>query len=35
MEIPWKNWFDKKRDEEYLKNKKGFVTLFVCGRNGK
>jgi predicted SAM-dependent methyltransferase len=32
MEIPFKNWFDKKRDEEYLKNKNGFVTLFVWGR---
>jgi len=27
-EIPFKNWFDKKREEEYL-NKSGFVTLFV------
>jgi len=27
-EIPFKNWFDKKRDEEYLK-KSGFVTLFL------
>lgn len=32
MEIPFKNWFDKKRDEEYLKNKNSFVTLFVWGR---
>ena len=33
MEIPFKKWFDKKRDEEYLKNKNGFVTLFVWGKN--
>jgi 2-polyprenyl-3-methyl-5-hydroxy-6-metoxy-1,4-benzoquinol methylase len=32
MEIPFKTWFDKKRDEEYLKNKNGFVTLFIWGR---
>jgi len=32
MEIPWKNWFDKKRDGEYLKNKESFVTLFAWGR---
>ncbi len=32
MEIPFKNWFDEKRDEEYLKNKNGFVTLFVWSR---
>lgn len=32
MEIPWKRWFDKKREIEYLKNKNGFVTLFVWGR---
>ncbi len=30
MEVPLKDWFDKKRDKEYLKN--GFVTLFVWGR---
>lgn len=28
-EIPFKSWFDKKREEEYLKKKSGFVTLFV------
>jgi ubiquinone/menaquinone biosynthesis C-methylase UbiE len=33
MEIPWKVWFDKKRDEEYLKKKSGFNTLFVWGKN--
>ena len=27
-EIPFKGWFEEKRDEEYLK-KDGFVTLFV------
>jgi len=27
-EMPFKRWFDKKRDQEYLKNK-GFVTLFA------
>lgn len=32
MEIPFKNWFDKKRDEEYLKKNKGFITMFVWGR---
>jgi 2-polyprenyl-3-methyl-5-hydroxy-6-metoxy-1,4-benzoquinol methylase len=32
MEIPFKTWFDKKRDSEYLKNKNGFVTLFILGR---
>lgn len=29
MEIPFKEWFDKKRDFEYLKKGKGFNTLFV------
>jgi ubiquinone/menaquinone biosynthesis C-methylase UbiE len=28
MEIPFKQWFDRKRDLEYLKDK-GFVTLFI------
>lgn len=32
MEIPFKEWFDKKRDEEYLKKENGFNTLFVFGR---
>lgn len=32
MEIPWKSWFDKKRDEEYLKKENGFNTLFVWGK---
>jgi len=27
----FRNWFDKKREEEYL-NKKGFVTIFVKAR---
>jgi len=27
-EIPFKDWFEKRRNEEYL-NKNGFVTLFV------
>lgn len=30
-EIPFKTWFEKKREEEYLK-RKGFVTLFVKAR---
>jgi len=30
-EIPCKKWFDKKRDEEYLKKKKGFMTIFIVG----
>lgn len=29
-EIPFKSWFDKKRDQEYLK--RGFVTLFVSAK---
>jgi len=32
MEIPFKDWSDKKRDEEYLKKEKGFNTLFVWSR---
>ncbi len=32
MEIPWKNFFDEKRDKEYLKNKNGSVTLFVWSK---
>ncbi len=28
-EIPFKSWFDKQRDKEYLINTKGFATLFV------
>jgi len=31
-EIPFKDFFDKKRDEEYLK-KHGFSTLFVVAEN--
>jgi len=31
-EIPLKEWFDKKRDEEYLKGKDGFVSLYVVAR---
>ncbi len=27
-ELPFKQWFDKKRDQEYL-NESGFVTIFV------
>lgn len=29
-EIPFKSWFDKKRDSEYL-NKTGYVTHFIIG----
>ena len=32
MEIPFKEWFDKKREFEYLKKDKGFHTLFVWGK---
>jgi 2-polyprenyl-3-methyl-5-hydroxy-6-metoxy-1,4-benzoquinol methylase len=32
-EIPFKDYFDKKRDEEYL-NKKGFSTIFIVAENG-
>lgn len=28
-EMPLKRWWDKKRDTEYLTEKKGFVTLFL------
>jgi len=28
-EIPFKDWFEKERNKEYLKSKKGFVTLFI------
>ena len=28
-EIPFKNWFDPKRDEEYLRGQRGFVTIFL------
>jgi len=31
MEIPFKRFFDRKRDEEYKKDN-GYVTLFVVGR---
>lgn len=31
-EIPLKEWFDKKRDKEYLENRDGFVTLYVVAR---
>jgi len=31
-EIPYKKFFDKKRDEEYLKKDEGFITMFVWGR---
>lgn len=31
MEIPFKKWFDKKREEEYKKDD-GYVTLFVVAR---
>ena len=30
MEIPFKKFFDRKRDEEYKKNS-GYVTLFIVG----
>ncbi|MEK6893126.1 MAG: methyltransferase domain-containing protein [Nanoarchaeota archaeon] len=30
-EIPFKKWFDKKRDAEYLEKKNGFATLFAVG----
>ncbi len=29
-EIPFKKWFDKKRDAEYLERNNGFATLFVA-----
>jgi hypothetical protein len=28
-EMPYKSWFDTKREQEYLGNKPGFATLFV------
>ena len=31
-EIPFKKWFDKLRDKEYLENNRGFVTLFVVAK---
>ncbi len=31
MEIPFKRWFDRKRDREYLEDK-GFATLFIKAR---
>ena len=31
-EIPFKEWFDRKRDKEYLKDKGGVVTLYVVAR---
>jgi len=32
-EIPFKKWFDKKRDREYKKDKKeGFVTWFITAK---
>lgn len=31
MEIPFKHWFDTKRDKEYLMNK-GFATLLIKAR---
>ncbi len=31
-EIPFKSFFDAKRDEEYLGKKNGFATLFVKAR---
>jgi 2-polyprenyl-3-methyl-5-hydroxy-6-metoxy-1,4-benzoquinol methylase len=32
MEIPFKAFFDKKRDEEYLRTKDGMVTLFAIAQ---
>ena len=28
-EVPFKSWFEKKRETEYLTNTNGFETLFV------
>lgn len=28
-EMIFKNWFDKKREKEYLQDKEGFVSLFI------
>jgi len=32
LEIPFKDWFEKKREEEYLGKRKGYVTIFLRGR---
>jgi SAM-dependent methyltransferase len=29
-EIPFKDWFDRKRNDEYLNKKRGIVTLFIA-----
>jgi len=29
-EIPFKDWFERKKSEEYLKNKKGFSWQIIC-----
>lgn len=34
LEIPFKGWFDKKRNQEYRKDK-GFITLFVIAKKKK
>lgn len=34
-EIPFKKWFDKKREQEYLKNLKGWITLFVIAKKNE
>lgn len=31
-EIPFKDWFEKKREEEYLTDKDGFETLYIRSR---
>jgi len=30
-EMPLKQWFDKKREKEYLQDENGFATLFIGG----
>jgi len=32
LEIPFKDWFEKKREEEYLGKRKGCVTLFISAK---
>lgn len=32
-EIPFKTWFDRKREEEYLRSQRGFVTVFLKLKN--
>lgn len=32
LEIPFKYWFEKKREREYLSKKEGYVTIFISAR---